>query len=185
MMRLKLKELLDERGGPSQAELARRIGVPRQQVNRLVNGDVERIDLKTLDRLYTALGCRSVDELIQYAPPQPDLSGFRERFIGELVGLTLSPVQGDHRGIYTDPDVRQAAEEFFDEHIARDLDSGGLLASLHARLMRHMRDFVSNHGAQPASDPPRDAELEKLVRELPLHGLASHELAVDEVARGN
>lgn len=175
-MRLKLKELLDERGGPSQAELARRIGVPRQQVNRLVNGEVERIDLKTLDRLYVALGCRSVDELIEYTPARPDVSGFRERFIAELVSLTLSPVQGDHRGIYTDPAVREAAEEFFDQHIARDLENGGLLAGLHARLMRQMRGFVTRHGARqdaPAgADPEREADLEKLVREIPVHEMA-------------
>jgi len=172
MMRFKLKELLDRRGGPSQAELARRIGVPRQQVNRLVNGDVERIDLKTLDRLYTALGCRSVDELIEYTPPHPDPSGFRERFIAELVSLTLSSNQADPSGIYTDPAVRQAAEEFFDEHIARDLASGSLLASLHARLMRHMRDFVSRHGARDAVEAPREADLERLVRQIPVPELA-------------
>ncbi|MFH1572198.1 MAG: helix-turn-helix transcriptional regulator [Gemmatimonadota bacterium] len=172
MMRLKLKELLDERGGPSQAELARRIGVPRQQVNRLVNGGVERIDLKTLDRLYTALGCGSVDELIEYTADRRDVSGFRERFVAELVALTLSSVQGDHRGIYSDPAVRRAAEGFFDEHIARDLSSGGLLAGLHARLMRHMRGFVSAHGARDAAGPPPDTELEKLVREIAVHDLA-------------
>jgi len=171
MMRLRLKDLLAERGGPSQAELARRIGVPRQQVNRLVNGEVERVDLKTLDRLYVALGCRSLDELIEYAPAQPDLSGFRERFIGELVSLTLSPVQQDHRGIYTDPSVRQAAEDFFDEHIARDLQAGGVLAGLHARLMRHMRDFVSQHGARLTGDARHDAELERLVKGIPVPAL--------------
>ena len=37
MMTFKLKEQLDRPGAPTQAELARRIGVPRQQINRLVN----------------------------------------------------------------------------------------------------------------------------------------------------
>jgi len=69
-----------------------------------------------------------------------------------LVGLTLSTVQKDRAGIYTDPAVREAAEGFFDEHIARDLASGSLLASLHARLMQEMRDFVGKHGAQAEPD---------------------------------
>ncbi|MFP6642835.1 MAG: helix-turn-helix transcriptional regulator [Candidatus Latescibacterota bacterium] len=72
MMNFRLKELLEKPGAPSQAELARRLGVPRQQVNRLVNGDIERIDLKTLDGLYEALGCRSVDELITYRSARQD-----------------------------------------------------------------------------------------------------------------
>jgi DNA-binding Xre family transcriptional regulator len=84
MMKFRLKELLERPGAPSQAELARRLGVPRQQVNRLVNGDIERVDLKTLDRLYEALGCTSVDDLISYRPPRQQTPTFRERFIGEL-----------------------------------------------------------------------------------------------------
>ncbi len=68
------------------------------------------------------------DELIAYEPERPDVSSFRERFIQQLVSLTLSPLQGDHRGIYTDPEVRQAAEHFFDQHIAKDVASGSLLA---------------------------------------------------------
>lgn len=176
MMRFRLKDLLERPGSPSQAELARKIGVPRQQINRLVNGDIERIDLKTLDRIYTALGCRHVDELIAHEPDRPDMSGFRERFIEQLLSLTLSPVQRDHRQIYTDPDVRLAAERFFDEHIARDIESGSLLAGLHMRLMREMRGFVSRHGAQD-----REAELgvlqaqeiEKLVKEIPLEEITT------------
>lgn len=172
MMRFRLRELLDRPGAPSQAELARRLGVPRQQVNRLVNGQIERIDLKTLDRLYEALGCRSVDELIAYEPPPRDGKTFRERFIGELVGLTLSPVQKDRRGIYTDPAVRAAAEAFFDEHIARDLASGSLLASLHARLMRQMREFVSRYGAQSEREALPEREIEELVKQIPLPEVA-------------
>lgn len=168
MMTFRLRELLDRPGAPSQAELARRIGVPRQQVNRLVNGDIERIDLKTLDRLYVALGCRSVEELIGYVPERVDPASFRERFIGELVALTLSPVQKDRRGIYTDPSVRQAAEAFFDEHIARDVASGSLLASLHARLMREMKQFVGRYGARAEPDAVPERQLEELVRQIPM-----------------
>lgn len=168
MMRFRLKELLERPGAPSQAELARKLGVARQQVNRLVNGNIERIDLKTLDGIYAALGCQSVDDLIGYVPDEPDISSFRERFISQLLAVTLSPVQGDHRQIYSDPDVRQAAEEFFDRHIARDLESGGLLAGLHARLMREMRDFVHRHGASAPQEAARVEEMEKLVREIPL-----------------
>ncbi|MBT6150155.1 MAG: helix-turn-helix transcriptional regulator, partial [Gemmatimonadetes bacterium] len=165
MIRFRLKELMERPGAPSQAELGRRIGVPRQQVNRLVNGDIERIDLKTLDKLFVALGCHSVDDLLHYTPERRDLKGFRERFIGELVGLTLSPVQQDREGIYNDPAVREAAEAFFDEHIARDLASGSLLASLHARLMQEMRDFVQRHGAADTTQagPGQQESLEKLV----------------------
>lgn len=170
-MKFRLKELLERSGAPSQAELARRIGVPRQQVNRLVNGDIERVDLKTLDRLYVALGCRSVDDLIAFAPDRADTKTFRERFIGQLVDLTLSPVQRNPRtSIYTDPAVREAAEAFFDEHIARDVASGNLLASLHARLMREMKDFVSRHGAPAGAEPEQlpERQIEELVKQIPL-----------------
>ncbi len=68
MMKFRLKELLERKGAPTQSELARRIGMPRQQVNRLVRGEIKRIDLDTLDRIYRALGCESVDELIVHVP---------------------------------------------------------------------------------------------------------------------
>lgn len=171
MMKFRLKDLLERPGSPSQAELARKIGVPRQQINRLVNGDIERIDLKTLDRIYTALGCRDIAELISYEPNRPDMSGFRERFIEQLVSMTLSPVQQDHLQIYNDPDVRQAAEHFFDQHIARDVESGSLLAGLHMRLMREMRAFVSRHGARDRQAEVGELQarrIEKLVKEIPL-----------------
>ena len=174
MMKFRLRELLARQDAPTQAELARKIGVPRQQINRLVKGDIERIDLKTLDRIYRALGCGSVDELIAYVPDKPDLGSFRERFIAQLISLTLSPVQHDHREIYSDPSVREAAEQFFDHHIASDLRSGSLLASLHARLMREMRDFVSRHGARSTDlDQPSEEEIEKLVKEIPFSELKS------------
>lgn len=168
MIRFRLKELMDRPGAPSQAELARKVGVPRQQVNRLVNGDIERIDLKTLDRLYVALGCRSVEDLLSYTQDRPDLKTFRERFIAELVGLTLSSVQGDDKAIYTDPMVREAAENFFDEHIARDVASSSLLASLHARLMQEMKSFVQRHGAADDPEETQSQRLEELVRQIPL-----------------
>ena len=152
MMKFRLKQLLERPGAPSQAELARSIGVPRQQINRLVNGDIERIDLKTLDKLYEALGCDSVDELIEY------------RSIA---------VRRDREEIYTEPSVRQAAEHFFDEHISRDVENGGLLASLHARLMKEMKDFVGRHGAREeeigtADQEYRDEGLIQLVSEIPV-----------------
>ncbi len=81
MMNFRLKELLERAGAPSQAELARRLGVPRQQVNRLVNRDIERIDLKTLNSLYEALGCRSVDNLIAYKAADSEALTFRERSV--------------------------------------------------------------------------------------------------------
>ena len=171
MMRFRLKELMESPGAPTQAALARRIGVPRQQVNRLVKGEIERIDLKTLDRIYKALGCRSVDELIAFEPDEPSPATFRERFIGQLTTLTLSSVQGDSRAIYTDPAVRKAAEEFFDNHIAKDLRSDSLLASLHARLMQEMRDFVGKHGAKSEAEELHEqqtSEIERLVKEIPL-----------------
>ena len=166
---------MERPGAPSQAELARSIGVPRQQINRLVNGDIERIDLKTLDKLYEALDCDSVDELIEYrnVAARRDPDSFRERFIAELVSLTLAPVQDNREEIYTEPSVRQAAERFFDEHISRDVENGGLLASLHARLMKEMKDFVGRHGAREeeigtADQEHRDEGLIQLVSEIPV-----------------
>ena len=171
MMKFRLPELLSRPGAPSQPELARSIGVPRQQINRLVKGDIERIDLKTLDRLYEALGCRSVDELIGYMPIVPDFSSFRERFIGQFVGLTLSMVQQNHEEMYTNPAVRQAAEEFFDRHIATDLEKGSVLASWHARLMQEMRDFVGRHGARSADGEERNTAIAQLIQEIPVEEL--------------
>lgn len=174
-MKFRLKQLLERPGAPSQAELARSIGVPRQQINRLVNGDIERIDLKTLDKLYEALGCSSVDELIEYtqAPARRDPDSFRERFIAELVSLTLAPVQQNSDAIYTEPSVREAAEQFFDEHISRDIENGGLLATLHARLMNEMKNFVSRYGARQgdidaADQDHQDEGLIQLVSEIPI-----------------
>jgi len=46
--------------------------------------------------------------------------------------------------------------------------SGGLLAGLHARLMREMRDFVHRHGASAPPEAARVEEIERLVREIPL-----------------
>ena len=88
----------------------------------------------------------------------------------ELVADIQRFEQEIHR-IYTDPEVRQAAESFFDQHIAKDVASGSLLASLHMRLMREMRAFVSRHGAQDRQAGLGDVQarqIEKLVREIPL-----------------
>ncbi|MFC1526388.1 helix-turn-helix domain-containing protein [Candidatus Latescibacterota bacterium] len=172
MMRFKLRELLERPGSPSQAQLARSVGMPRQQINRLVNGDVTRIDLRTLDRVYRALDLGSVEELIEYVPENLGRSSFREWFIAQLVALTLSPVQRDPGDIYREPSVRQAAEEFFDRHISRDLQRGGVLAGLHARLMGQMRDFVHRHGARTDTDAVGDEELEKLVSQIPVEELS-------------
>ena len=84
MMKFRLRELLEREGAPTQSELARRIGMPRQQVNRLVNGGIKRIDLDTLDRIYRALGCESVEELILHVPPAADPPDSGEPLTAEL-----------------------------------------------------------------------------------------------------
>jgi DNA-binding Xre family transcriptional regulator len=155
MMHFRLKELLERPGAPSQAALARSVGVPRQQINRLVNGNIERIDLKTLTRLYRALGCRSVDELIQYVPEPAERqvalrtqpSATRAWVTEQLIGLLLANIHRDPGQVYTDPAVREAAEAYFEQHRAQDVARGGMLSGLHARLMQEMVDFLKQHGA--------------------------------------
>ena len=163
MIRFKLRELLEQPGHPSQAELARRMQMSRQQVNRLVNGDIGRVDLKTLDRLCRALRCRSIEELIEYRPQGPTLPSYKDWFIAQLVALTLSPVHHDPSEIYTEPDVRRAAEQFFERHIARSLELGTPIAGLHARLMGRMLSFIREHGAR---DEPQSGDLERLLEPI-------------------
>ena len=163
MIRFKLKELLERPGYPPQAELARRMQMSRQQVNRLVNGDIGRFDLKTLDRLCRALRCRSIEELIEYRPQGPTLPSYKDWFIAQLVALTLSPVHQAPSEIYTEPDVRRAAQQFFERHIARSLESGTPIAGLHARMMGRMLNFIRQHGAQ---DEPQFGDLERLLEPI-------------------
>ena len=92
MMKFRLRELLEREGAPTQSDLARRIGMPRQQVNRLVNGGIKRIDLDTLDRIYRALGCESVDELILHVPPEADPPDSGEPSTSELSPPVKPPV---------------------------------------------------------------------------------------------
>ena len=94
MMKFRLRELLEREGAPTQSELARRIGMPRQQVNRLVNGGIKRIDLATLDRIYRALGCESVDELILHVPPGADPPDPGEPLAAEPSPPAKPPVPG-------------------------------------------------------------------------------------------
>ena len=70
-IRFMLKERMQEKG-LSQTQLADRCQVKKQQINRLVKGRIERIDLTTLSRLYTALECRSLDELFHIEPTKPE-----------------------------------------------------------------------------------------------------------------
>ena len=94
MMKFRLRELLEREGAPTQSELARRIGMPRQQVNRLVNGGIKRIDLDTLDRIYRALGCESIDELILHVPPEANPPDSGEPLASELSPPAGVPVPG-------------------------------------------------------------------------------------------
>ena len=168
MMRFRLKELLEFPGAPSQAELARRLDVPRQQINRLVNGNIERIDLKTLDKLYQALDCRSVEDLIEYVPEPVEQkavqsagsSSMREWMVEQLIGMLLAHVHRDPDQIYTDPAVRQAAEDFFDQHLAQDLQGRGVLSGLHGRLMQEMLDYLKTHGARFPQEEENEIELD-------------------------
>ncbi|NKB68718.1 MAG: helix-turn-helix domain-containing protein [Candidatus Latescibacteria bacterium] len=70
-IRFILKERMQAKG-LSQTQLAQRCQVKKQQINRLVKGNIERIDLTTLSRLYTALGCRSLDELFHIERAQAE-----------------------------------------------------------------------------------------------------------------
>jgi DNA-binding Xre family transcriptional regulator len=136
MMRFRLRELMERPGAPSQSELARRLQVPRQQVNRLVKRDIERIDLKTLDGLYNALGCGSIGELLEYVPERvPEAVGvqaprqvpppmLRTWMVQQLLGMLMDHVsRHPERGTVDPAMVRQAAHEFLDWALPGELSS--------------------------------------------------------------
>lgn len=64
--RFRLRGLLDA-ARISQSELSRQTGLSLATVNRLSTNTTQRVDLGTLDRLSTALGCEPGD-LIERAP---------------------------------------------------------------------------------------------------------------------
>jgi DNA-binding Xre family transcriptional regulator len=135
MVRFRLKELMERPGAPSQSELARRLRVPRQQVNRLVKRDIERIDLKTLDGLYHALGCAGIGDLLEYVPeralesapvqaPQAAPPMLRAWMAQQLLGMLMDHVsRHPERGTVDPAMVRQAAHEFLDWALPGDLQS--------------------------------------------------------------
>ncbi len=53
---LRIQELREVKGW-SQAELARRAGVPQPTISRLEAGQSESVNLPNLEKLATALGC--------------------------------------------------------------------------------------------------------------------------------
>ena len=135
MVRFRLKELMERPGAPSQSELARRLQVPRQQVNRLVKRDIERIDLKTLDGLYNALGCNSIGDLLEHVPEraaeavaaasatrQAAPPMLRTWMVQQLLAMLMDHVSRHPESGSVDPAlVRQAAHEFLDWALPGDL----------------------------------------------------------------
>ncbi len=55
-VKLRLEELRNVKGW-SQAELARRSGVPQPTISRLESGETQSINLPNLEKLASALGC--------------------------------------------------------------------------------------------------------------------------------
>ena len=70
MVRLRVAELLQERG-MSQAELARLSGLPRSNINRLVNHPdaIAKIGLGTIDAICRVFGVQ-VNKLLEYLPDE-------------------------------------------------------------------------------------------------------------------
>jgi len=71
-VRFRLPEIMKAKN-MRQNELARKMGVHKQTVNRLVSGGVHQIDLETLAKLCDALSIRPED-LLEYSPEVPGVS---------------------------------------------------------------------------------------------------------------
>lgn len=164
MVRFRLKELMDRPGAPSQSELARRLQVPRQQVNRLVKRDIERIDLKTLDGLYNALGCSSIGDLLEHVPErcaeaaaatsatrQAAPPMLRTWMVQQLLAMLMDHVSRHPESGSVDPAlVRQAAHEFLDWALPGDLQPAvGVLLSEAAQAPAVQT--AAQEGVEPAA----------------------------------
>lgn len=67
-VRLRLRELMDRRG-INRNQMARRIGVRFEVVDKWYRGEVEKLDLDVLARLCFVLGCQA-GELLEYRGPE-------------------------------------------------------------------------------------------------------------------
>lgn len=67
-VRLRLRELMDRRG-INRNQMARRIGVRFEVVDKWYRGEVEKLDLDVLARLCFVLGCQA-GELLEYKGPE-------------------------------------------------------------------------------------------------------------------
>ena len=65
-IRIKLKELIDEKG-ISKNKLAHRAEMQRTQLNQYCNNQVTRLDTYVLARLCTALDCK-IEDLLEFVP---------------------------------------------------------------------------------------------------------------------
>lgn len=74
MIRWHVEEILEQKGLNTQqfAELA---GVTYNTALDLRRGASRRVDIETLDKVCTALGCKSVADLLEYVPPAPASKG--------------------------------------------------------------------------------------------------------------
>ncbi len=70
MVRLRLRELMDQRR-INRNQMARRIGVRFEVVDKWYQGEVEKLDLDILARLCFVLGCQA-GELLEYSGPGSD-----------------------------------------------------------------------------------------------------------------
>lgn len=65
-IRIKLKELLDERG-LSKNKLSHRAEMQRTQINNYCNNEITRLDTDVLARICTALQC-DISDLLEFVP---------------------------------------------------------------------------------------------------------------------
>lgn len=71
MVRLRLRELMDQRR-INRNQMARRIGVRFEVVDKWYQGEVEKLDLDILARLCFVLGCQA-GELLEYSGPDDEV----------------------------------------------------------------------------------------------------------------
>lgn len=69
MMRFKVYEMMAKRGVKTRKKLAEMVGIHQTNIGKIVDGNVKRIDVETLEGLCRALECQPSD-LIEYIPDE-------------------------------------------------------------------------------------------------------------------
>jgi putative transcriptional regulator len=67
VIQLKIKELLEGKK-VTMYWLSKQTGISPNNISNLLNNKTRSITFETLEKIYTALGCESFDEILEYLP---------------------------------------------------------------------------------------------------------------------